>query len=214
MNKSLFFQRIILATVLLVFGVYLVSNVNRWIPIPYLGYFSLVITGTIAYTLVFGFKAYKQLFQKPINFWKNFFNYFLLTMLFSFVLGVIIALITHTQRGNDAVNNPLWFFFLIMPFALIGEELFSLYFYDLFKQKVSPFAANSLTSVIFGLIHYTTYFNGSILLTIVQVILLQGSARFWFNRSYEQSRSILTSFAIHYFFDLVSFMFTLFVMQH
>jgi membrane protease YdiL (CAAX protease family) len=93
-----------------------------------------------------------------------------------------------------------------MHFALIGEELFSIYFYDLFKLKASPLVANILVSIIFGLIHYWTYFNGSILLTILQVIALQGSARFWFNRSYEQSNSILTSFAVHYLFDLAGFM--------
>ena len=112
------------------------------------------------------------------------------------------------HKGNPAANNPIWFFFLIMPFALLGEELFSIYFYDLFKLKVSPLVANVLVSIIFGLIHYWTYFNGSVLLTIIQVIALQGSARFWFNRSYEQSNSILTSFAVHYLFDLAGFMLT------
>lgn len=213
MTKQLTLQRVLSATLLLLLGLYLVSNATQLIPIPYLGYFTLLLFGSIAYMMVFGSQAYKKLFQKPVNFRKNFITYFLLTLLFSLVLGTIVALITHTQKGNAAVNNPLWFFFLIMPFALIGEELFSIYFYDLFKLKISPLAANLLVSIIFGLIHYTTYFNGSILLTILQIILVQGSARFWFNQSYEHSRSILTSFTIHYFFDLVTFMFTLFVIH-
>lgn len=211
MTKQLTLQRVLAATLLLLLGLYLVSNAKPLIPIPYVGYFALFFFGTIAYTMVFGAQAYKKLFQKPVNFRKNFIKYFLLTILFSFVLGIVLTLITHTQKGNEAVNNSLWFFFLIMPFALIGEELFSIYFYELFKLKAAPLAANILVSIIFGLIHYTTYFNGSVLLTVVQIILIQGSARFWLNKSYEQSQSILTSFAIHYFFDLATFMFTLFI---
>lgn len=214
MNKQASYSRILLATLLLVLGFYLVSHVNFFIPIPYLGYFSLLIFGTLAYSLVFGFNGYKALFQKPKHFWKNFIKYFFLTVLFAFILGVAIVLITHKQKGNAAANNPLWFFFLIMPFALIGEELFSIYFYDLFKLKFSPLLANILVSIIFGLIHYSTYFNGSVLITILQILALQGTARFWFNKSYEKSNSILTSFAIHYFYDLATFMFTLFVLQH
>lgn len=211
MTKQLTIQRVLAATLFLLIGLYFVSNINQFISVPYLGYFTLASFGTIAYIMVFGSQAYKKLYQKPVKFRKNFVTYFLLTLLFSLVLGTLISIITHTQKGNAAANNPLWFFFLIMPFALIGEELFSIYFYDLFKLKISPLAANILVSIIFGLIHYTTYFNGSIVLTVVQIILIQGSARFWFNKSYEQSQSILTSFAIHYVFDLATFMFTLFV---
>lgn len=206
MTRQLNYSKIIVATLLVGLVFYLVSNVNHFISIPYIGYFSLLIFGTIAYCLVFGFKAYEKLYQKPVQFWKNFIKYFLIAQLFSFVLGILIVAITHTHKGNPAADNPIWFFFLIMPFALIGEELFSIYFYDLFKLKASPLVANILVSIIFGLIHYWTYFNGAILLTILQVIALQGSARFWFNRSYEQSNSILTSFAVHYLFDLAGFM--------
>lgn len=196
----------IIATGLVVLGFYLIDQLNQWFAIPNLGYFSLLFFGTIAYLLVFGSQGYRQLFQKPVAFWKNFFKYLILTVLTSTVLSLAIVSITHLHKGNAVANSPLYFFFLIMPFALLGEELFSIYFYELFKRSVTPLVANLLVCVIFGLLHYWTYFNGSILLTIIQVILLQGSARFWFNQSYQNSQSILTSFAIHYCFDLINFL--------
>lgn len=53
MTRQLNYSKIIVATLLVGLGFYLVSNVNRFISIPYIGYFSLLIFGTIAYSLVF-----------------------------------------------------------------------------------------------------------------------------------------------------------------
>ena len=64
MTRQLNYSKIIVATLLVGLGFYLVSNVNHFISIPYIGYFSLLIFGTIAYCLVFGFKAYEKSFIK------------------------------------------------------------------------------------------------------------------------------------------------------
>lgn len=205
------YKMILFATFIMLLGFYLVSHIESLIPIPNLGYFSLVLFGSIAYWLVFGSMGYQKLFQRPIHFRKNFFKYFLLANLFALFLGGLITYLTHLHKANPADNNPLWFFFLIMPFALIGEEIFSIYFYNLFKLKLSPLVANLFVCILFGLIHYWTYFNGSVILTIIQVIAVQGSARFWFNQSYEKSGSLLTSFAIHYVYDFIGFMLVLFI---
>ena len=75
--------------------------------------------------------------------------------------------------------------FQIVPFALMGEELFSI-ISDLFKLKSFTF------SWLFGLIHYWTYFNGAILLTNQ---LVSCASRFCQIIAAMKSRnSILTSF--------------------
>lgn len=113
----------IIATGLVVLGFYLIDQLNQWFAIPNLGYFSLLFFGTIAYLLVFGPKGYRQLFQKPVAFWKNFFKYLILTVLTSTVLSLAIVSITHLHKGNAVANSPLYFFLSDCAFCVIGRRI-------------------------------------------------------------------------------------------
>ncbi len=99
------------------------------------------------------------------------------------------------------------FLYLFYQLLYLGEELFSITIFDTLRKKmrINTKVASLLTAIIFGLIHFETYLGSSALFTIVQVILVQGGIRLWFNQAYLKTKSLNTSWAVHYAFDLIAF---------
>lgn len=194
------------------FALLLIGFKGMEIPnINYIGYTFLAVSGFLAYLLVFGLDASKNLFRRPKNFKRYgvvFIGYmFLYTYSSSLVVTLVSRVMKITLTPNAASDSPWWWFFLIMPIALLGEEIFSITIFDIFRKKLhfNPLLASLISAIIFGLIHYTTYLGSNALFTIIQVILLQGGGRIILNRSYQKSGSIKTSWFVHYFYDLISF---------
>ncbi|WP_086348896.1 CPBP family intramembrane glutamic endopeptidase [Candidatus Enterococcus clewellii] len=172
--------------------------------IPNLGFFSLAIAGSLAFIIGLDKTSFVRLFQKPTHFWKNFGKYLALAVAYGVVAGGAVQLLIHGTKANPQSDNP-WIF-LILPIALIGEELFSIYILELADKYTSTTVASLISCVIFGLIHTATYYHDSLLITVIQVLILQGGARWFFNQSYLKSeRSIWTSYAVHVALDCLMF---------
>lgn len=107
-------------------------------------------------------------------------------------------------RGNAVNDKPGLALLIILPIMIMGEELFSMYFLSVFSSKFKLWIASCLSAVVFGLIHFTTYYNGDIFKTLIHILLIQGSARLIFNRAAIKSNSIWTSWIIHLLFDFSS----------
>lgn len=174
--------------------------------IPNLGFVSLAVTGTLAFMIGLGKESFHQLFVKPTEFWRNAGKYLALTLVYDIAAGVGVQLLIHGTKANPESNNP-WIF-LILPIALLGEELFSIYILEVADKYMSTNVASLISCVIFGLIHTATYYHDSLLITVIQVLILQGGARWFFNQSYLKSgRSIWTSYAVHVALDCITFSF-------
>ncbi|WP_275399736.1 CPBP family glutamic-type intramembrane protease [Enterococcus faecium] len=164
--------------------------------------FSLTITGIISLVLVYGKDKVIQIFSKPILPFKNIIKYFFLNVVVSVGVGLILNFVLHWNLQGNPVNevlSPLLFFTL--PIMLLGEELFSIYFLSVFSSKFSLPIASLISAIIFGLIHFSTYFSGNIFHTLMHILLIQGVARIIFNQSAIKSNSIITSWIVHVLFD-------------
>lgn len=174
--------------------------------IPNAGFFSLAVTGSLAFMIGLGKESFCQLVVKPTSFWKNVSKYLALTLIYDLVAGIGVQLLIHGTKPNPETSNP-WIF-LLLPIALVGEELFSLYILEVADKYTRTAVASLISCVIFGLIHTATYYHDSLIITIIQVLLLQGGARWFFNQAYLKSgRSIWTSYAVHMALDYLTFSF-------
>lgn len=107
-------------------------------------------------------------------------------------------------QGNPVNDQPSLILLVTLPIMLMGEELFSIYFLSIFSSKISLPLASISSAVIFGLIHFSTYYDGSIVKTLVHILFIQGIARILFNQAAIKSNSIWVSWTIHLLFDLTS----------
>ena len=199
--------RIMIAFGVLGAGFYGLTQVDFY----YIQFSFLVISGLVSYLLVFGFVCVRQLFSTPKRFIKTFLLILVGSQIYgmvaSMIMGILAQLLDIQTKANSAQDNPWWFFVFILPIALLGEELFSITIFDTLRKKmgINTKVASLLTAIIFGLIHFETYLGSSALFTIVQVILVQGGIRLWFNQAYLKTKSLNTSWAVHYAFDLIAF---------
>lgn len=201
-------MHIIIAFVLLALGNYGIETLD----VGNIAYSFMAITGFSAYFIVFGKEGIKSLFSRPTRFKKYGLLFLLYAQIYGLASGLIITTLSQVMdvklTANAAQNNPWWFFVLILPIALIGEEIFSITILDILRKKLgfSNILASIITAIIFGLIHYTTYVGSNPLFTVFQILFLQGGARLLLNHVYIKSKSIKTSWFVHYFYDLISFM--------
>lgn len=208
------FLRVITGISILIFGFYAATNYISPIITPFAPY-SLMITGLISFALVYGVTGIKELFSKPSDpkgNIKNFIKYFILTILLGFTTAIILQYILNLKLSvNPESGNVLSIIFQI-PFMLLGEELISFYFllvtanliYNKFDNyKNAEIIGIIVSSILFGLLHYSTYYNGNPLTTIIHILLIQGSARIIFNISGLRSNSIVMPLLIHIIYDLV-----------
>lgn len=188
---------------LLYVGFYIMGNINlHFQPLQHL---TLLICSIAGASVIFG-KTWLKWFQKPQGkYIKIGLIALIVNYLWSFAGGILIQLIFGMQghHANSAIGDYSLFFFV--PLMLIGEELFSVTILETLriKWKMSPFVASLITAAIFGLIHFTTYFGGNVLRTLLQILLVQGGARLIFNYVYQKTGSIWVSWAVHLVFDLI-----------
>lgn len=208
LNKHVSFKNIVIATAILLIGLFLLLSGTA-----YLGVFSLAATGLIALIIVYKWDAAKAAFGKPIRPIKIIIGYFLLNWLISLVVSLLLTygLGWHLQ-SNPINDQPSWIILLTIPIMLMGEELFSIYFLSIFSSKFSLPIASLFSAIIFGLIHYSTYNDGNVLHTLLHILLIQGVARLIFNHAAIKSNSIWTSWIIHVLFDFSSILLVL--LQH
>ncbi|MGG5370330.1 CPBP family intramembrane glutamic endopeptidase [Enterococcus sp. AZ196] len=206
-NKNPNLKKVIIASLINVFGFLFLTNFTKITNIPYVSFFGLLTFGLVAFYLAFGLDSIKILFQRPKHPIRNILIYLTLALIIGFATSLVLKALIPTLQGNPENGRPIWFYFLIMPFALLGEEVFSLFWYELASIKFSPLLSSLISATIFGLMHFSTYFDGSAITTLVHVLLLQSVSRIIFNRAYQKSGSIWCSFGVHYILDLILFMF-------
>ncbi|MGX7419857.1 CPBP family glutamic-type intramembrane protease [Carnobacterium gallinarum] len=195
-------------------GFYLATNYSSTLTSVFAP-FSLMIAGILAFLLVFGPSGIKVLFSRPNdpkgnN--RNFVTYFFLALIMGFASGAIMKFLF----GFNLTANPATERFLAIapkiPFMLLGEELISFYILIVCAQFIYQKTANQkkaelvgivISSIVFGLLHYTTYDNGTIFETLAHILLIQGSARVAFNLSGLRANSIILPLLIHIVYDLL-----------
>lgn len=177
--------------------------------------FSLMIMSAIAFVVVYGPKHFLDLFSKPKDpkgNIKNFIKYFILTAVLGMSMGILLNLLFHNSLAANPESGNLGAIILKLPFMLLGEELLSFFFLLVIANLVYKKTGNQpkaelvgiiLSSIIFGLMHYTTYYNGNIFVTLLHVLLIQGSARIAFNLSGLRANSIWLPLLIHIVYDLI-----------
>lgn len=210
-NHNISKNKLIVSCLLVLFSFIFLTQLSQYIPIPYLGFFSLLTFGLIAFLIAFGTSFTKDLFTKPKKFSSTVAIFLPICLLVGFITALVLKLIFPELKGNPESGNPLWFYFAIMPFALMGEEIFSIFWLEVAKLKYSSLIATLFSAIIFGLIHFSTYYDGNVLTTLLHVLLLQSISRIFFNMAYERSESIWSSFLIHYLMDLILFTFPLLI---
>ncbi|MBF8807387.1 MAG: hypothetical protein IC227_01950 [Enterococcus lacertideformus] len=200
--------KIILSAILLVAG-YLLLITG---PFP-IRFFSLFVTGSLAFLLTFGKKGIVLLFQKPEitikKFAKVVMNSVVIAYFWISIIAFLLILIPNASfKGENELIFSAFFLFGIMPFAVMGEELFTILIVRVIQLQIDQFwVASLIASLIFGLAHFTTYYNGSIFFATLHILFIQGGARFIFNDAYQKTGTIWGSWLTHYLFNLaVSFL--------
>lgn len=182
--------------------------------IPIIGPYSLAITGLIAFIVTFGLDSIKLLFSNPRKPIKTFFIFFPISLIVSVLTSAFLIFVLKLNlSANPIVGNIPW---LQLPFMLLGEELISFFVFVLVgillrNNSKKILIASLCSAIVFALLHVPTYWNGSLLLTIFHVILLQGVARLIFNAAGIKSNTIAVPWLIHVLFDSFTLAITLFV---
>lgn len=201
-----------LVLLLVIFWMDLLSPQTNWlfalkiIAVPLLSIAALVIA--------FGQRGLKELFSKPVKPVKNFFLWFIIALIVSMVSGILLSMVVETPlQGNPGAEN-LTQTLVSLPFVLLFEEIISFFVLLavanlIFKKTQNLFWAQAIgviaSAAVFGLLHYSTYYNGSVIDTLAHVLFVQGLIRIFFNLAGLKSNSIIVPWVIHIAFDLYSF---------
>ncbi|RKD75984.1 hypothetical protein ATL39_0194 [Sinobaca qinghaiensis] len=202
-----------LVLLLLVFFIDLTTPQNSWIFIV-----KIVIVpflAVVALLIAFGRQGIKDIFSKPIKPYKNFFVWYIIMIIMSLISGILLSLFVNTPlRGNPGTEH-LAQTFISLPFVLLFEEIISFFFLlavanIIYKRTKNLFWAQAagvaVSAVIFGLLHYTTYYNGNMVDTLAHIIFIQGMARVFLNLAGLKSNSLMIPWIIHVVFDLNTFL--------
>lgn len=120
-------------------------------------------------------------------------------------IGFLANLIGFDWAANPASGQLAQIIFML-PFMLMGEELLGIGILEGARSKgLSLWTSSLLSAVIFGLMHIPAYWDGSLVSTILHVLLLQGVARLIFNYVYiKTGRSIWGSWITHVIVDIIA----------
>lgn len=187
---------IILGALFLVIGFTLLSVVS-W------AWWGLFAGGLAAWAVVFK-KNSLSAFTFPKHLWVILLG-FIAYMVLSMSVGYLAVSLGFPWKANAAAGH-LSSIFLKVPFMLMGEELLGIGILETARNKGGSLTASTfLSALIFGLMHTFVYWDGSIVSTLLHVLLLQGAARLIFNYVYlKTDRSILGSWLSHVLVDFVS----------
>lgn len=183
------------AFILLGLGVYLLK-------LPIIGHASLFVASILAYYIIFGMDGLDSLFIKPERPILNTVRPFVSNWIWSIAMGMILTVgLGFHLKSNGATGDLSVLPFV--PMMIMGEELFSITILNTMRIHFPTWVSSLITAVVFGLVHFSTYYNGNIIQALIQVLMIQGVARLIFNQSYLASDSLWTSFTAHLAFDLV-----------
>lgn len=167
------------------------------------GSFALLIGGILAWAITFKGRS-KLAFGRPHKLWLA-----PLAVIVYFVVGFVIDTLVGLSglhwAGNPAVGH-LGSLFVLLPFMLMGEELLGIGILEGARSKGLSITTSSLLSAIaFSLMHVPTYWDHSLVSTLLHVFLLQGVARLIFNYVYfKTGRSIWGSWITHLMVDYLA----------
>lgn len=188
--------RIILGFIILIIGFYLLISFS-W------AWWGLFASSILAWKVTFGPDS-KIIIKKPEKIWiipLGVICYFIISML----MGLIAMAFGFKWVGSPATGH-LFSLAVKIPFMLMGEELLGIGVLEACKSKGLSIRISSLISaLIFGLLHLSVYWDGSLFSSVLHVLLLQGIARLIFNHVYERmGRSIWGSWITHCIVDFLA----------
>ncbi|MDA5561760.1 hypothetical protein PJK55_13550 [Exiguobacterium sp. MMG028] len=166
-------------------------------------WWAVFVGGVFAWAIAFKQDG-KQVLSFPHKLWiapVGVLIYFITSMGIGLIMGML---------GFEWVSNPaaghlgqiIW----MLPFMLMGEELLGIGVLEGARSKgLSILTSSLLSALIFGLLHIPSYWDGSLISTVLHVLLLQGVARLIFNYIYiKTGRSIWGSWFTHMIVDLIA----------
>lgn len=166
-------------------------------------WWGLFAGGLVAWAIVFK-KDSLFAFTLPKHIWMILLG-FLGYMALSISVGYL-ALSFGLPWAVNPVAGHLGNMILKIPFMLMGEELLGIGILETARNKgLSLTSSTFLSALIFGMMHIFVYWDGSLVSTLLHVLLLQGVARLIFNYVYlKTNRSIWGSWISHLLVDFVS----------
>ncbi|MBU5365494.1 CPBP family intramembrane metalloprotease [Enterococcus devriesei] len=166
-------------------------------------WWALFAGGLAAWAVVFR-KNSVSAFTFPKHLWMILLG-FLGYMALSMSVGYLAMSLGFHWNVNPAAGH-LESIILKIPFMLMGEEFLGIGILETARNKgISLTVSTLLSALIFGLMHFFVYWDGSLASTLLHVLLLQGAARLIFNYVYlKTNRSILGSWLSHILVDFVS----------
>ena len=188
--------KLLLGALFLLIG-FIMLNYFDW------AWWGLFIGGIIAWAITFKQDS-KQALSLPHKWWAIFLGV-LIYFVYSFVVFNIITRLGFEWAANPQAGN-LSGIILILPFMLFGEELLGVGILEGARSKGLSFLSSSLISaVVFALLHVPSYWDGSMVSTLLHVLLLQGVARLILNYVYiKTGRSIWGSWVTHILIDVIA----------
>lgn len=175
---------------------------------------SVPLLSIVSLVIAFGKSGLSDVFSKPIKPIKNIVVWYIVSLIASFISGILLTVVfklnLHSNPGSEHIVQTL----ISLPFVLLFEEVISIFVLLVvsnftYKKTDNLKLANAigivLSSVFFGLLHYSTYFNGNVMHTLIHILCVQGLARIFFNLAALKSNSIIVPWIVHVVFDFTTF---------
>lgn len=194
---------------------------NQHLPLPTIvtqpgfGKSSVVFIMTIISLIIgLGFKGIAQLLGRPQKPVKNFIIWFVISFVIAFISGLLLTKVLKIPLAANPGHKNVWKTIQILPLQLFFEEGISFFILIvcanlLFKVtknwKVATIIGSIISAIVFGLLHYSTYYYVSPFDTIMHILLVQGVARIGFNEGGLRSNSMWIPYLIHVTYDFVTF---------
>lgn len=175
---------------------------------------SVPLLSIVSLVIAFGKSGLSDIFSRPIKPFKNIVKWYVISLMTSFISGVILTVVFKLNlHGNPGLSNVVQTL-ISLPFLLLFEEIISIFVLlvvsnFIYKKtsnlNLSQIVGTLLSAILFGLLHYSTYFNGDVIHTIIHIIFVQGLVRIFLNFSALKSNSIIVPWFVHLIFDFTTF---------
>ncbi|OSB09195.1 hypothetical protein B2H97_12700 [Paraclostridium bifermentans] len=175
---------------------------------------SVPLLSIVSLVIAFGKSGLSDVFSKPIKPIKNIVVWYVISLIVSFISGILLTVVfklnLHSNPGSEHIVQTL----ISLPFVLLFEEVISIFvllvvsnftYKKTDKLKLAYTIGIILSSIFFGLLHYSTYFNGNVMHTLIHILFVQGLARIFFNLAALKSNSIIVPWIVHVVFDFTTF---------
>lgn len=175
---------------------------------------SVPLLSIVSLVIAFGKSGLSDVFSKPIKPFKNIAVWYVVSLIASLISGILLTVVfklnLHGNPGSEHIAQTL----ISLPFVLLFEEVISIFVLLVvsnftYKKANNLKLANTigiiLSSIFFGLLHYSTYFSGNVMHTLIHILFVQGLARIFFNLAALKSNSIIVPWIVHVVFDFTTF---------